>query len=152
MYHLVGGWFPGGNQSSLTGYRGGLQEIDWQWGGFIRTLKSLWGGNQVNFKVTHPKSFIPTPPLMTDHLLKVKQTRARLQANTMVHLLVGECSTDTNGSTSGGHSAELPRLSLSCIFNFWVSCFLLSHSISNEFVSQQNNHFCGSPNSRYIIN
>ena len=26
MYHLVGGWFPGGNQSSLTGYRGGLQE------------------------------------------------------------------------------------------------------------------------------
>ena len=26
MYHLVGGWFQGGNQSSLTGYRGGLQE------------------------------------------------------------------------------------------------------------------------------
>ena len=26
MYHLVGGWFPGENQSSLTGYRGGLQE------------------------------------------------------------------------------------------------------------------------------
>ena len=63
----------------------------------------------------------------------------------MAYLLDGECSTVTTGSTPAGHSAGLPSLSRNCTLSFWLSCFLLSHSISTEAVSLENSHFWGSP-------
>ena len=66
--HMVFRGTRGGGQSSLTEYEGGTFRKLKANGGIIRTLQSVWGGEQVNF-LAQKKIFKPLSHSLTQLIM-----------------------------------------------------------------------------------
>ena len=66
-------WYEGGGQSSLTEYEGGTFRKLKANEGVIRTLQSVWGGEQVNFLAQKKNPQTPVPlPYAINHARSLK--------------------------------------------------------------------------------